>query len=113
VADITYIPTAEGWLYLAVMMDLFSRRIIGWAMSDQIMAFSGNSKVYSAASLSSSGSGQLRPAACARSTYSFTVLCETRQLRATARWDSFRSWYKRNISRTFRMVNLSWAISTS
>jgi putative transposase len=32
--DITYIPTAEGWLYLAVVMDLYSRRIVGWAMSD-------------------------------------------------------------------------------
>jgi len=33
-ADITYIPTAEGWLYLAAVMDLFSRRIVGWAMRD-------------------------------------------------------------------------------
>jgi transposase InsO family protein len=31
--DITYIPTAEGWLYLAVVLDLYSRRIIGWAMA--------------------------------------------------------------------------------
>ncbi len=31
-ADITYIPTQEGWLYLAVILDLFSRRIVGWAM---------------------------------------------------------------------------------
>ncbi len=30
--DITYIPTAEGWLYLAVVMELFSRKIVGWAM---------------------------------------------------------------------------------
>jgi len=30
-ADITYIPTRKGWLYLAVVMDLFSRRIVGWA----------------------------------------------------------------------------------
>ncbi|MBF0530392.1 MAG: IS3 family transposase [Deltaproteobacteria bacterium] len=36
VADITYIPTQEGWLYLAGVMDLWSRRIIGWAMSDHI-----------------------------------------------------------------------------
>lgn len=36
VADITYIDTAEGWLYLASLMDLFSRRIVGWAMSDKI-----------------------------------------------------------------------------
>ena len=33
VGDITYIPTQEGWLYLAVWMDLFSRMIIGWSMS--------------------------------------------------------------------------------
>ena len=35
-ADITYIPTKLGWLYLAVVMDLFSRRIVGWAMSERI-----------------------------------------------------------------------------
>ncbi len=29
-ADITYIPTAEGWLYLAVVLDMFSRRVVGW-----------------------------------------------------------------------------------
>jgi transposase InsO family protein len=33
VADITYIATREGWLYLAVVIDLFSRRVIGWATS--------------------------------------------------------------------------------
>ena len=31
--DITYIQTSQGWLYLAVVMDLFSRRIVGWSMS--------------------------------------------------------------------------------
>ena len=36
VSDITYIGTAEGWLYLAVIMDLYSRCIVGWAMSEQI-----------------------------------------------------------------------------
>jgi putative transposase len=30
--DLTYVPTAEGWLYLAVVLDLYSRRIVGWAM---------------------------------------------------------------------------------
>jgi putative transposase len=38
VADITYIPAGEGWLYLAVVMDLYSRKIIGWGMSAQINA---------------------------------------------------------------------------
>lgn len=32
VGDITYIPTREGWLYLATVIDLFSRKIVGWAM---------------------------------------------------------------------------------
>lgn len=35
-ADITYIPTSEGWLYLAVLVDLASRRIVGWALSTRI-----------------------------------------------------------------------------
>ena len=35
-SDITYIRTKEGWLYLAVVLDLFSRRIVGWAMSTRI-----------------------------------------------------------------------------
>ena len=38
VADITYIATAEGWLYLACVMDLASRRIVGWSMSERIKA---------------------------------------------------------------------------
>lgn len=36
VADITYIETKEGWLYLAAILDLYSRRIVGWAMSARI-----------------------------------------------------------------------------
>ena len=34
--DVTYIPTGQGWLYLAVVMDLFSRRIVGWSMRDSM-----------------------------------------------------------------------------
>ncbi|NOJ43667.1 DDE-type integrase/transposase/recombinase [Bradyrhizobium sp. WSM 1791] len=33
----TYIPTAEGWLHLAAVMDLFSLKIVGWAMRDQML----------------------------------------------------------------------------
>jgi putative transposase len=36
VADITYIETEEGWLYLAAILDLYSRKIVGWAMSERI-----------------------------------------------------------------------------
>jgi putative transposase len=35
-ADITYIPTAEGWLYLAVVLDLASRRVVGWALRTRL-----------------------------------------------------------------------------
>ena len=38
VADFTYIWTDEGWLYFAVVMDLFSRRIVGWSMSSEMTA---------------------------------------------------------------------------
>jgi transposase InsO family protein len=35
-ADITYIPTLEGWLYLATVLDLYARRIVGWAMAERM-----------------------------------------------------------------------------
>jgi transposase InsO family protein len=38
VGDITYIDTDEGWLYLAVVLDLFSRKVVGWSMSDRMTA---------------------------------------------------------------------------
>ena len=38
VADFTYIWTAQGWLYLAVVLDLFSRRVIGWSMKEAMTA---------------------------------------------------------------------------
>lgn len=34
--DISYVWTAEGWLYLAIVLDLFSRRIVGWSLSDRM-----------------------------------------------------------------------------
>jgi putative transposase len=37
-ADITYVETDQGWLYLATVMDLYSRRIVGWAMEDHLRA---------------------------------------------------------------------------
>ncbi len=38
VTDITYIRTHEGWLYLAVVLDLYSRQVVGWAMQAQTHA---------------------------------------------------------------------------
>jgi len=38
VGDITYIPTGEGWVYLAVVLDLYSRRVIGWATAGHLKA---------------------------------------------------------------------------
>lgn len=38
VSDITYIWTDEGWLYLAVVLDLYSRRVIGWAIAERMTA---------------------------------------------------------------------------
>ncbi len=36
VGDITYLPTRQGWVYLAVLIDLFSRKVVGWAMADTL-----------------------------------------------------------------------------
>ena len=36
VTDITYLPTDQGWVYLAVVLDLFSRKVVGWAMRDSL-----------------------------------------------------------------------------
>ncbi len=36
IADFTYIWTAEGWLYVAAVVDLFSRRVVGWAMKAEM-----------------------------------------------------------------------------
>ncbi len=38
VADLTYIPTGEGWLYLAALLDLYSRKIVGWNMAAHLRA---------------------------------------------------------------------------
>jgi putative transposase len=38
VADITYVPTAEGWLFVAAVMDLYSRQIVGWSAWDSLAA---------------------------------------------------------------------------
>ena len=38
VGDITYLPTGEGWLYLAIVLDLCSRAVVGWSMADHMQA---------------------------------------------------------------------------
>jgi len=38
VADFTYVPTGEGWLYLSLMLDTYSRRIVGWCMAEHMRA---------------------------------------------------------------------------
>jgi transposase InsO family protein len=38
VGDITYIPTSKGWLYLATVIDLYSRQVVGWSMSNRMQA---------------------------------------------------------------------------
>jgi transposase InsO family protein len=38
IADFTYVWTAEGWLYVAAVVDLFSRRVVGWSMKAEMSA---------------------------------------------------------------------------
>lgn len=73
---------------------------------------SGKSSRYSSSS-SISGIGQLTPAAFARRRYSPTVLLDTLQAPAIARLDNPASYFNLRISLIFRMVNRSWAMSTS
>jgi hypothetical protein len=56
--DITYIPTAEGWLYLAGIMDLHSRKIVGWAMDKRMTGLSG---LQNGPGPASASSGSLTP----------------------------------------------------
>ena len=37
-ADVTYVWTSEGWLYVAVVIDLFARRVVGWSMQERMTA---------------------------------------------------------------------------
>jgi putative transposase len=37
IADFTYVWTAEGWLYVAAVVDLFSRRVVGWSMNADVV----------------------------------------------------------------------------
>ena len=67
IADFTYLWTAEGWLYVAVVIDLFSRRVVGWSMSDATAA-------------------QLERAITQRQT------CSTTSSASTIRRDATRSW---------------------
>ena len=57
VSDITYIWTLEGWLYLAVILDLYSRQVVGWAMSDRLTSGFVVKAVYQAIGRRNPGSG--------------------------------------------------------
>ena len=48
VGDITYIPTREGWLYLATVIDLYSRRVVGWSMDGNMRATLVNDALFMA-----------------------------------------------------------------
>ncbi len=57
--DITYVPTREGWLYLATVLDVFSRRIVGWSMSERIDTELVKSALHLATTQRSPGPGLL------------------------------------------------------
>jgi len=57
VADITYIPTWEGWLFLAAVMDIYTKRIVGWSMRDDLKADSVIDALGMAATMRNPGPG--------------------------------------------------------
>jgi putative transposase len=59
VADVTYVPTREGWLLLAVVLDLFSRRVVGWSMSERLTSELAQQALLHAVEQRSPGEGLL------------------------------------------------------
>jgi putative transposase len=55
--DITYIATDEGWLFLAVVIDLFSRQVVGWSMKPHMHARHGHRRAAHGVVPASSGAG--------------------------------------------------------
>lgn len=82
VSDITYIPTREGWLYLVVIIDLFSRAVLGWKIADSMHASLVTDAIRSAAR-----SGLLRPGTIFHSDRGCQyTACPTRALIAEHQW---------------------------
>lgn len=59
VADVTYVPTREGWLLLAVVLDLFSRKVVGWAMGERLTSELAQRALLQAIARRSPGAGLL------------------------------------------------------
>lgn len=59
VAEVTYIPTRVGWLYLATVLDLYSRKIVGWSMSDRLLSALAQKALQSAIDARQPASGLL------------------------------------------------------
>lgn len=59
VSDVTYIPTREGWLFLAVVLDLFSRKIVGWSMGERLTSKLAQQALLNALEQRSIGKGVL------------------------------------------------------
>jgi len=59
VSDLTYVPTREGWLYLAIVLDLASRRVVGWAMRETLEADLARSALQMALAARQPGPGLL------------------------------------------------------
>jgi putative transposase len=57
--DITYVPTEEGWLYVAVLLDACSRHVVGWAMADHLRAELAESALYMALTARRPAGGEL------------------------------------------------------
>ena len=73
-SDITYVATDEGWLYLATVIDLFSRRVVGWSMSDSL-----KSKLATDALEMALGSRQPKPGLIHHSDRGVQYACESYQ----------------------------------
>ena len=100
--DISYVWTREGWLYLAVVLDLFSRRVVGWAVGDRLhrrlaiaalqtaltMRRPPEGLIHHSARMSDSGAANIAPSTT-RPCYAATASgsrCRARAIATTTRW---------------------------
>ena len=98
VADFTYIWTAQGWLYLAVVLDLFSRRVVGWSMKEAMTA----QMVTDALMMAIWRRG--RPDTLLTS-HSCEMVCRNRHMRAAGSGRGLQPFHGSRISRTERSIS--------
>ena len=106
VADITYVPTWAGWLYLAVVLDAWSRRIVGWAMDSHMRAELVEEALAMAISRRQAKGGVVHHSSRARSTRLWPLGSTAGKRGSSSRW---APWATRTTTRCARASSRRWS----